>query len=457
VRLKLVRAATAARVICVLACTLVLLPTSIAGATEQTTITATEGQPFSGQVADIRSLVCPVKDLSNEEASIVWGDDPTTAGTVSVDHAGTGLSVSGTHTYLAAGTYEGSVKLTYECNGTSFSETATFAAHVNAPSKEPAPTETTPTTPTTTTPLPVAPPPLVKAAFKVVSPALGHAVLDASSSVPPGSSAASYSWNITGGVHPDAICRGSQPQLTVMTHSALSTTVSLTATDSQGVVSTASAQLSIPAPSLSVSRAARVSAVRSNAPLVRRATGTPVVPSFTVLGECSGSAHPALAPLTSIGAKLAVKGVGLGVRPVGSIGAPPEECDQDIEFGAADVLGCMEKLEEPNQLPGGITTALAGLLCGAHDQSFCTPALSAAANAGASFVGEELGIAAAAGRMTTARQASLVERQAAQAVPGALKRLGFPSYYSWTAVRIDGLDIDPADPGNSLCEHRGVG
>jgi hypothetical protein len=30
-----------------------------------------------------------------------------------------------------------------------------------------------------------------------------------------------------------------------------------------------------------------------------------------------------------------------------------------------------------------------------------------------------------------------------QLVPSALKRMGFPSYYSWTAIRIDGLDIDP--------------
>ncbi len=415
------------------------------------TITATEGKPFSGQVADIQALVCPVKDLSDEQATIVWGDDPSTAGTVSTDQAGTGLSVSGTHTYLAAGTYEGSVKLTYECNRTSFSEIATFAADVKVPSQEPPPTETTPTTPTTTTPAPTTPlpvpppaPPVVKAAFSVVSLTPGRAVLDASASVPPGTSATSYSWNVTGGVHPDAICKGSEPQLTVMTHGALNTTVSLTATDAQGVVSTARAALAIAAPALRVARAARVSAVHTNAPSARRTVGTPVSPSFTVLGECSGTAHLALAPLTSTGARLAVKGVGLGVRPAGSIGAPPEGCNQDIEFGAADVLGCMEKIEEPNQLPGGITTALAGLLCGVHDHSFCTPALSAAARAGASFVGEELGVAAAT-RTIPARQASIVEQQATQAVPGALKRMGFPSYYSWTAVRIDGLDIDPQD------------
>ncbi len=419
------------------------------------TIAATEGKPFSGQVADIQSLVCPVQDLSHEEASIVWGDDPTTAGTVSIDQAGTGLSVSGTHTYLATGTYEGSVKLDYECNQVSFSKTVPFTAQVKAPSQEPPPTETTPTTPTTTpiqTTTPPAPPPappVVKAAFSVVSVTPGRAVLDASASVPPGTSATSYSWNITGGVHPDAVCQGSEPQLTVMTRGALNTTVNLTATDAQGVTSTASIPLAVAAPTLRLSHAAHASAVHTNAPSVRRAVGAPVSPSFTVLGECSGTVRPALAPLTSAGERLVAKGVGLGVRPLGSIGAPPEECKQDIEFGAADVLGCLKEIGEPNELPGGITTALAGLLCGVHDKSFCTPALSAAAHAGASFVEEELGDASAAktstARTITAKQASIVEQHAMQLVPSALKRMGFPSYYSWTAIRIDGLDIDPQD------------
>jgi hypothetical protein len=447
---------------CTLGCALALLPASAAAAEASMTITATENKPFSGQVADFHSFVCPLSDLRHEEASIIWGDDPTTAGTVSTDHAGTGLAVSGTHTYLSAGTYEGSVKLRYECNQTPFSDTAGLTAHVEVP--EPPHTETTSTTSTTTrstttsstttststqtTPPPA--PPIVKAAFSVVSLTPGRAVLNAAASTPTGASAASYSWNITGGSNPDAVCRGSQPQLTVMTRGALNTTVSLTAIDAQGVASTARVPLAIPAPAftpaLHGSRAARVAAraaaVHRSAPSTRRAVGTPVSPTFTVLGECSGAQHLTLAPLSNAGAELAARGTDLGVQRIGSIGAPPEGCTQDIEFGAADVLGCMEKITDPNQLPGGITTALAGLLCGAHDHSFCTPALSAAAQAGANFVGEELGVEAAAGR-TNARQASIVQRQAAQAVPAALAQMGFPSYYSWTPVRVDGLDIDP--------------
>ena len=157
---KLARAGTV-RVICVLACALVLSPSLATGTEPQITINATEGKPFNGQVADIpsQSLACPVQDLSHEEASIVWGDDPTTEGTVSIDQAGTGLSVSGTHTYLAAGTYEGSVKLDYQCNQVQFSKTVAFTADVKAPSQEPPPTKTTPTTPTPTTPTTTTPPP----------------------------------------------------------------------------------------------------------------------------------------------------------------------------------------------------------------------------------------------------------------------------------------------------------
>lgn len=455
------------RILLCLLVALVLIPAAAAGAAGPETITATAGQPFSGQVADIPSqaLACQPSALSNEQATIVWGDDPSTAGTVGTDGSGTGLSVSGTHIYATADTYEGSVHGSYECNRTPFTFTAKFTAQVAAPKQEPPPTETAPTAPivptpppTPTPPPPPSPAPVVRASFEIASLSPGRAILDASASVPPGTSATSYSWNITGGGHPDAVCKGSEPQLTVMTRGALNTTISLTATDAQGAGTTAQATLDIPAPLLHDSHAARASAVHANSLSTRRAVGTPVSPAFTVLGECSGTSHPALAPLSRAGALLAVKGVGLGVRTFGNAGAPPEECNQDVEFGAADVLGCLKPIEEPNELPGGITTALAGLLCGVKDQSFCPSAVSAAVHGGTSFVEEELGVGPAetsvakgastarqrpADGTSRARQASVVEQRAAALVPSALKRLGLSSYYSWTAIRVDGLDIDP--------------
>jgi hypothetical protein len=472
------------RILLCLLVALVLIPTAAAGAAEQeATITATEGQEFKGQVVEVTGLQCD--QASDGEAKITWGDGHVSPGTVTflgnrrlTVSAGIVLGDEG-HTYTAAGKYNGTVEGTYSCQGDAaeFSG-ASFTAQVAvAPPRETPPTETTPTAPIAPTPPPTpAPPPppsptpVVHASFVIASLSPGRAVLDATASTPPGTSATSYSWNITGGGHPDAVCKGSEPQLTVMTRGALDTTVSLTATDAQGAGTTAQATLDIPAPLLHASHAARASAIHTNSLSTHRAVGTPVSPAFTVLGECSGTSHPALAPLSSAGARLVNSGMGLGVRPIGSIGAPPEECNQDVEFGAADVLGCLKPIEEPNQLPGGITTALAGLLCGANDHSFCTPALSAAAHAGASFLEEEASAAAAdttrakgspttqeraaakgasvaqqrvAAGTSTARQASVLEQRATALVPSALKRLGFPSYYSWTAIRVDGLDIDP--------------
>ena len=84
-----------------------------------------------------------------------------------------------------------------------------------------------------------------------------------------------------------------------------------------------------------------------------------------MLAECAGHTKPIVAPLFT------AKGVLPPGARLSAGGAPPAECDQNIEFGAADVMGCLESIAEPSQLPGGITLALAALLCGAHDESFC--------------------------------------------------------------------------------------
>jgi hypothetical protein len=76
-------------------------------------VAATEGQPFSGQVATA-SAAC--KDASLATAVIDWGDGSSlSAGTVS--ESGSELVISGSHTYAEAGTYSGSVSGTYRCDG----------------------------------------------------------------------------------------------------------------------------------------------------------------------------------------------------------------------------------------------------------------------------------------------------------------------------------------------------
>ncbi len=407
-----------AATLCALACSLYA---GSARAATPVVISATEGKQFEGQVGEDAGLQC--EKASEPETTITWGDGHQSSGVVTF-HAPRALTVKGSHTYQAAGTYDGTVKVIYSCQGDEAKYEGTFVAHVAA-------AEVKPPVTTTTSP-PPAPPPapaVVKAAFSVASLSPGRAVLDASASVPAGASAARFSWIVTGAGQAEVNCTGSQPKLAVMDRAALSTQVLLSVTDSSGLITRTQQTLAIPGP---LARAARASASAAT-----RGFAASVTPAFTVLGECMGGSHQQLAPLSEAGSLTA----GRNLISVG--GAPPAECNQDVLFGAADVRGCLESITEPSALPGGITTALAQLLCGVNDHSFCVPAVTAAAGSAANFVGEELGISSSA--RPAARDASVGLQQAERAVPGALKSMGFPSYYSWTAVRIDGLDIDPRE------------
>ncbi|MEO8969842.1 MAG: Ig-like domain-containing protein [Solirubrobacteraceae bacterium] len=81
-------------------------------------ISATEGAPFTGRVADIDSCV-----FSN--ATIDWGD--SSSATAGQSDGGTTPGVKGTHTYAEEGTYHGTVTYSTDCtrNGV-----ATFTASV---------------------------------------------------------------------------------------------------------------------------------------------------------------------------------------------------------------------------------------------------------------------------------------------------------------------------------------
>jgi hypothetical protein len=397
------------------------------------TISATEGKPFKGQVAEAK-VPCDV--ISHEQATIAWGDGKSSEATVTLtppDH----LMVSGSHTYTAAGTYSATVEGTYQCSQISRQFSAGFTAHVAAVSQEPPPTGTTPTQ---TTPPPTQtqppPPPSAKATFTLASITPGHAVLDASASAPAGTNVASYSWSVGGSSQPDAVCEGSQPQLTVMSRAAMDTTIALTAVDTQGAATTTQQTINIPAPLLIASKSAHAAAVVSHgAPSsTHKVVGSAVTPSFTVVAECAGKTKTTIPPLAFKGVLPAGAGITAG-------GAPPPECNKNVEFGAADVQGCLEPINEPSELPGGITAALAALLCGSHDESFCIAPLKAAADAGANFVSNELGEATAS--RAGATEAAVIKQGAMRAVTEALTKMGFPSYYSWDPVRINGLDIDP--------------
>jgi hypothetical protein len=441
---------------------LMLIPTAIARAAGPETITATEGLEFKGQVVEVTGLQCDM--ASDGEATIKWGDGHESPGTVTflgnrklTVSAGVEPGNEG-HIYAAAGKYNGIVKGTYSCQGDAAGFTgASFVANVAAVKHEPPPPiETAPTTPTSTTPAPQPPPPppVVRAAFTLASVTPGRAVLDASASVQAGASVARYSWSIGGAAQPDAVCQGSQPQLTVMTRAATDTTIALTAVDAQGATTSTQQTLDIPAPLAGGAKSARAAALGGHAEAraaarpftARRLEGTAVTPAFTVLAECAGKTTVNIPSLTFKGRLPGGAGVTAG-------GAPPAECNQDVEFGAADVLGCLKPIAEPNELPGGITAVLATLLCGSHAESFCLKPLQAAANFVGNFVSDGLdeatesrvnarGASNAGGR-SKARESAITEQRAASTVDTAFKAMGFPSYFSWDPVRIDGLDIDP--------------
>jgi hypothetical protein len=385
-----------------------------------TTIRTKAGTPFSGELAGVEVESTEGTDCTGDahEATgvITWGDGEKSNLTSSefIFEGEDELRVSGAHTYAAAGHYEGKVTGVYQClSGTHQAYKAKFSAVVEAAGQIQAPP----------------PPPPVHAAFAIKSVTPGIAVLDAAASVPAGAAAARYSWNVTGGAQPDAVCQGSEPQLTVQTGAALNTTVSLTATDAATGASTLVSQhLQIPAPTKPAltGKIARAAAIAPNVSLKGAVT-----PAFKMIGTCTGAGLPM--PLgTSFseagGFKSAFKSTFGGV--------PPAECLEETEFGAADVQGCLGSVPNLEEIPGGITVGLSKLLCGTRLEAFCMPALSALSGSLVSAI--------------TARASSRANAHLAANVPiarglveKALSDVKFPFYFSTQAIRIDGLDLDP--------------
>jgi hypothetical protein len=395
----------------------------------QLTIKATAGVQFSGALADVPIENTEGTDCTGDahEATgvIVWGDGGQSelTGSEFIFEGELAVHLSGTHTYAQAGHYEGQITGVYQClSGTHQSYKAKFSAVV-----EPATTQTQPQTQTTPPPAP----PQVRASFGVQSVTAGKALLGASASAPAGASASTYSWNVTGGSQPDAVCQGSEPQLAVQTGAALNTTVSLTAVDAATGASTVVSQhLAIPAPTKPALTGKIATAAL--APSLRSVAGA-ITPGFKVIGTCTGSGVP-LPPGTRYRGASAVRST-LNTASIG--GAPPSACLEETQFGAADIEGCLGQVEEINEIPGGVTLALSKLLCGARQSDFCMPAVSSLANTAISAIGARV-----ASHGLSARDA--VNLPAAQGrLQKALVDMKFPISYSTGAIRIDGLDMDP--------------
>jgi hypothetical protein len=369
---------------------------------------AAAGTAFSGVVARLGDAN-PNGTAADDHATIDWGDgSAAVAGTVSAQADGK-FAVSGSHTYMYGGSY--GVRVTVGDSGSSTS-TATSTATVSGP---PAPgTGTTPApVPPGSSPAPApAPAPLV-ARFAVSASAPGSVTLDASATSGPGR--ASYEWSLPGGAA-DVVCPGGEPRLTLSAPGAFSGTIGLIATagaaDGGGTSSTRQ-PIAIRAPA-----GVRRAGVRAHVAATLTAGRT--------VGVCSGSG-PAIALPKLQGTPLARAALG-GVSRAD--GAPPAACTDDLVFGAADLHGCLSQIPDPNDLPGGISFLLAGLLCGAHDDDFCTGPLTSAVSSAASSL-----LASAAA--VTPPRATIGH---VESVVGAM---GLPSYFTYNSMRLDGLDIVP--------------
>jgi hypothetical protein len=446
-------------------------------ATAATSIVATEGAKFTGTV-DTRNLQCDPQTAGNPQATIDWGDG-TAAAAGSASIVGSQVVVAGSHVYTEAGSYSGTVTVSYSCNGVqgpTFTDTVaatvsdapltatatpvsaaagvTFSGAVatfddangsSVPadftatvrwgdgSAESAATvvragggyavlasHTYVTVGTDATAVTIddrggasaaaagtatVRAPAVQARFTVTQVSPGAAQLDASGSVEPGAAALRYTWTVGTNHAADIVCPGSEPGLALLVRRPLATSVSLTAVDTgSGAATTTVGPVSIPAP--------------ADAGSARAGSG----PAF--IGECSGTGSLTVRPL-------ATSRLLAGHRPViaSAGGAPPAGCADDVVFGAADVHGCLSPIPSPRDLPSGITLGLASLLCAAHATDFCMPSLTTAASGA---LGTSLATHASAAALTATRQ-----------VVSTLGRAGFPSYYSWSAVRLDGIDVVP--------------
>lgn len=282
----------------------------------------------------------------------------------------------------------GAFELTTGSSGTSTSSTGTTTASSSTP-------------PTSSTPAPASTP----ASFKVGSATAGGVVLDATA--PTGGDAVSrYQWTFNGDKPID--CPVSEPILSFSSSAPVVENVTLGAYSASGsAVSTTTNRVSI---------SSRLHALR------RPAASAGAV----FAGECHGPVALPVLPLAPTLPKVSAK------PPHGSSGgAPPPQCTDDLNFGAVDLHGCLDEVPAPQSLPGGITSELGHLLCQANPAEYC---LSQLGDVARNLVPLDRSSAALNGPTTGALEAAGAQ---------SLTQAGLPSYYSYSSVRMDGIDIVP--------------
>jgi hypothetical protein len=204
------------------------------------TINPTAGQRFTDVVATFDS---PSGDVSQFSAGIAWGDQSSSAGTITQTAASPNsqtfsYSVSGTHTYAQAGDFAITVTLNdVQAPGP---ESISSTAHVAAPQQPPPGGE-----PPAPQPEPQNSPPTPVLTLETTSPGAGAPIaIDAARSSDADGTVISYAFDLDGNGSYETHC-GASPSAAASFGSAGPVTIGLLVTDSGGATSTTSATVTV--------------------------------------------------------------------------------------------------------------------------------------------------------------------------------------------------------------------
>lgn len=250
-------------------------------------ISATRGTAFSGTVAHFTDAD-PSGTTTDYTASVGWGDGSSSAATVLA--SGGGFDVRGSHTYAATGTYTVHITITDAGGATT---AVSGAATVGAP------------------------PP--RAAFTIAPSRSNGApvTLDASSTHAPGTvPVRTYSWQIAGANSATAACGGGTSKLELFLPRAGSETITLTVSDLAG----------------HTTQVQQTTAVSGLGYHTRAHVPRGVLNSQAPISWC-------------------IPGLNDPPVDVSSNGGPPHGCNQTLDVGITEAVGCFTQIDNGRDIP----------------------------------------------------------------------------------------------------------
>jgi hypothetical protein len=253
-------------------------------------ISAVAGVQFSGVVAHFVDAD-PHGLSSDHTATVAWGDGASSPGTVQA--AGDGFDVTASHTYAAPGSPILNVAIV-DAGGASatISDTSSVTS---------------------------APPPPPTAAFAIAAETTNGAplTLNASATHAPGTTAVkSYAWQVSGANAVSAACGGGTSQLKLFLPRSGAETITLTVSDLSGRTS-------------QVTQSTQVSGLRYQ-------------PKFHVPTRAGNSQAPI---------SWCIPGINDPPVDVSSNGGPPHGCNQTIDVGIVEAVGCFVEIDKGSDIP----------------------------------------------------------------------------------------------------------